>query len=65
MADYRLSRHAQSDIESLLEWSHANFGESARRRYQTLIAAALRDIAADPRQAGCQARPELGEGVYS
>lgn len=65
MADYRLSLQAQSDIESILEWSHATFGRSARRRYQALIAAAVRDIAADPRRVGCQARPVLGEGVYS
>lgn len=65
MAAYRLSRLAQSDIESILEWSHANFGESARRRYQALIAVAVRDIAADPTRVGCQPRPELGEGVYS
>ncbi len=65
MADYRLSQRAQLDIESILEWSHVNFGESARRRYQALIAAAVRDIAADPERVGCQARPELGDGVYS
>ena len=65
MARYRLSQPAQSDIESILEWSHANFGEAARRRYQALIAAAVRDVSADPKRAGCQARPELGDGIYS
>lgn len=65
MAGYRLSQPAQFDIESVLEWSQANFGASARRRYQALIAAAVRDVSSDPKRAGCQARPELGEGVYS
>ena len=65
MAGDRLSQHAQSDIESILEWSQANFGELARRRYQALIAAALRDVAGEPTQVGGQARPELGEGVFA
>lgn len=55
MANYRLSRLAQSDIESVLEWSQANFGESARRRYQALVAAAIRDVSADPKGAGSSA----------
>lgn len=65
MAVYRLSRSAQSDIEAVLRWSEARFGESARRRYQALIAAAIREISANPKQIGCQPRPELGARVYS
>ncbi len=61
----RLSQAAENDIVEALAWSQSRFGEPARRKYQTLISAAIRDIVADP--SGMRARPrsELGDGIYS
>lgn len=64
MAHYRLTRAAQADISSILAWSHEQFGEEARKRYEVLVVAAIRDAAqADGR--GRRSRPELGDGVFS
>ena len=63
MARYRLTAAAEADILDLLAWSQMRFGEGARRRYERLIATALRDISAAPELPGSAARPELGEGV--
>ena len=65
MLRYRLSAAAQADIVGILAWTHAQFGETARQRYEALIAAALRDIAAQPERPGSIKRPELGPGVWS
>lgn len=65
MLRYRLSAAAQADIAEILAWSHEQFGEDARLRYEALIMAALRDIAEQPERAGSLARPELGSGVRS
>lgn len=64
MARYRLTHAAQADIASTLSWSHDQLGEEARKRYQALIATAIRDAARDD-GVGRTARPELGEGVFS
>lgn len=61
----RLSASAEADIVSLLAWTASRFGEMARRRYEVLLATALRDVAADPERPGSAARPELGLGVRS
>jgi hypothetical protein len=42
MAGYRLTHAAQADIISILAWSDEQFGEEARKRYETLIATAIR-----------------------
>lgn len=70
MARYRLTHAAQADIVSILAWSHEQFGEEARKRYETLIAAAIQDAAIqDAATHGDEVRrvlrPELGEGVFS
>lgn len=43
MARYRLTHAGQADIVSILAWSHERFGEEARKRYEALIATAIRD----------------------
>ncbi len=48
----RLTGPAASDIAELLEWSEETFGTQARRRYEALIAAALKDVAQDWQRAG-------------
>lgn len=65
MARYRLTHAAQADIVSILAWSHEQFGAEARRRYESLIATAIRDVAERSDSVGHTPRPELGEGVFS
>lgn len=65
MSQYRLTDAAQADIISILTWSHEHFGERARRRYEALIATAIRDVAADAEGPGPTPRPELGKGALS
>ena len=65
MLRYRLSDAAQGDVLSILAWTHDQFGEAARLRYESLIVAALRDVATEPDRPGSLARPELGAGVRS
>ncbi len=63
MFRYRLAEAAQVDIVEILAWTDAQFGEAARQRYESLIVAALRDVANQPDRPGSLARPELGAGV--
>lgn len=65
MARYRLTHAAQADIASILAWSHDQFGEEARKRYEALIATAIREAATRSDEVGRTVRPELGEGVFS
>lgn len=65
MLRYRLSDSAQADVVSLLAWTHEQFGEIARQRYESLIVAALRELATQPDRPGSISRPELGAGVRS
>jgi len=59
MRQYAISPAAQEDIESILAWTHENFGERARLRYKSIIAQALNDVAEDPTRAGTQVRSEV------
>lgn len=61
----RLTVAARADIVDILEYSEAQFGLGARRRYERLVAVALRDIAEDPDRPGSAARPELGDNIRS
>jgi toxin ParE1/3/4 len=63
MAHYRLSPQAEQDIEAILEWTHEEFGEKIRRRYEALLPRAIMDVAEDPARAGSRARPEIGVGA--
>ena len=65
MFRYRLSEAAQGDVLDILGWTGEQFGEVARLRYESLIVAALRDVALQPDRPGSLARPELGAGVRS
>lgn len=65
MAVYRLTHAAQADIASILLWSYEQFGEEARKRYEALIATAIRDAASLGEDRGLMSRPELGPGVSS
>ena len=65
MLRYRLSDAAEEDVIKVLAWTHEQFGEAARQRYESLIVAALRDVATQPDRPGSIARTELGVGVRS
>jgi toxin ParE1/3/4 len=65
MAGYRLTHAAQADIVAILAWSDEQFGEEARKRYEELIATAIRDAASRIDDPGHMPRPELGDGVFS
>lgn len=63
MARYRLSPAAEQDLETILAWTHEQFGEVARLRSEALLVKAIVDVAADSERAGCQPRPELAESA--
>jgi toxin ParE1/3/4 len=65
MVRYRMSDAAQADVIDILAWTQEQFGEAARLRYESLLVAALRDIATQPDRPGSVDRPELGAGVRS
>lgn len=65
MRRFRLSEAAQGDVLGILAWTHEQFGERARLRYEGLIVAALRDVASQPDRPGSLLRSELGAGVRS
>jgi toxin ParE1/3/4 len=52
MPRYVIAAAAQRDIESILAWTDEQFGGEARRRYQSLLLQAIRDVAAKPDRAG-------------
>jgi toxin ParE1/3/4 len=58
-----LANAANEDIVNILEWSHENFGEHARLRYEALLTQAIVDIAASPDRLGSVARDELTAGA--
>jgi toxin ParE1/3/4 len=59
MARYLVSPAAERDLESILVWSHRQFGVSGRLRYEALLIRAIRDIAEDAERAGSRPRPEI------
>ena len=59
MPRYILAPAAERDIEQILAWSHQNFGEQARLRYEALLVRAIGDVVDDPGRAGSHARPEI------
>ena len=65
MPRYRLSPLAEADLESILAWTHENFGEEGRLRYEALLVRAILDVANDPQRPGCHSRPELAAGAMT
>ncbi len=63
MARVRVTLPTRKDIATVLAWSMQHFGPAGRRRYESLVATALRDLAEDWQRPGSAARPELG-GTY-
>ena len=49
----------RTDIEAILEWSHEEFGEKVRRRYEAvLLIQAIADLGEEPERPASHARPE-------
>lgn len=59
----RLSKRAVQDIEGVLVYTQAQFGEQKYERYKALIRQALADIAADPYRLPARHRPEISADV--
>ncbi len=59
MKPLRIAPRARRDLEGLLAESEERFGSAIADRYRRLIAAALRDLRADPNRIGVSARPDL------
>lgn len=58
-----VSPEAEADIEAVLEWSVARFGNSVRDGYEELINIAVRSLLVDSERLGSHDRPDLGRGV--
>jgi toxin ParE1/3/4 len=65
MARFRLSRLAAADLAHILATSEERWGAGARRRYEAIIAAAMRKVAADPTGPATRDRAALSAGIRS
>jgi toxin ParE1/3/4 len=65
VARFRLSRPAQADLEQILATSRERWGDNARQRYASLLAAAMRQVAEDPEGPVTRNRKDLLPGVRS
>ena len=59
----RLSKRAVQDVEEVLVYTLAQFGERKYEQYKELIRQALADIAADPYRPPARHRPEIGVDI--
>lgn len=51
----RLTRRARADLAAVLRQGREQFGDEAQRRYERLLNATMRELAADPRRPGVRA----------
>jgi toxin ParE1/3/4 len=65
MARYRVSPLAEADLARLLATSRREWGAEGQRRYAALLAAAMRQIAAEPEGPATRDRRELRAGIRS
>jgi toxin ParE1/3/4 len=65
MTHYRLSRLAEADLIGILAASSRRWGADGRSRYASLLAAAMRKIAAEPEGPATRRREELRQGIRS
>ena len=63
MRRYILAPAAERDIEQVLAWTHEQFGQRARLRYEALLVRAVSDVVEDPNRAGSHKRPEIAAGA--
>lgn len=60
-----LSFDAEADLIDILQFIQVRLGESARRRYQGLLRAALVSVATEPERIGSLDREQLAAGLRS
>ena len=65
MAPFRLARPAQIDLANILETSAERWGAEGRQRYAAVLAAAMRQVAAEPEGPLTRRRPDLRSGIRS
>ena len=65
MTRYRLSRLAEADLIGILAASRRQWGADGRSRYASLLAAAMRKIAAEPEGPATRRREELRPSMRS
>ena len=65
MARFRLARPAQIDLANILATSAERWGTEGRQRYAAILAAAMRQVAAEPEGPLTRKRPELRSGLRS
>jgi toxin ParE1/3/4 len=65
MARIRLARPAQIDLANILATSAERYGAEGRQRYATVLAAAMRQLAAEPDGPLTRKRPDLRSGIRS
>lgn len=61
--EFRVSHQTRLDIQEVLAWTYANFGEHQYKRYAGLIKQAMESIKADPTKLPAKERPEIHENA--
>ena len=65
MARFRLARPARIDLANILATSAERWGAEGRQRYAAVLAAAMRQVAAEPDGLLTRKRPDLRTGIRS
>jgi toxin ParE1/3/4 len=65
MARFRLARPAQIDLANILATSAERWGAEGQQRYAAFLAAAMRQVAAEPDGPLSKRRPDLRSGIRS
>jgi toxin ParE1/3/4 len=65
MARFRLARPAQIDLANILSTSAQRWGTDGQQRYAALLAAAMRQVAAEPDGPLTRKRSDLRSGIRS
>jgi toxin ParE1/3/4 len=65
MARFRLARPAEIDLASILATSAERWGAEGRQRYAAVLAASMRQVAAEPDGPLTRKRPDLRSGIRS
>ena len=61
----RLAPAAISDIQGILQWTAARFGEAQARVYASILNHAIEALEAGPHTSGAKARDDIAEGLMS
>lgn len=61
----RLTAAAEADIQDILRWTVAQFGEAQARSYAETLSAALEALAVGPTIIGAKARNDIARGLFT